>query len=106
MIRDHFRANQQLAEIARQRGIAVPMKLLPEHQMLMDQFEGGPAETMDERYHDIQLKAHHDSVDVFENCARTCDDPRLRRFAAKKLPKLRQHFQAAQRAHRRQTAGG
>lgn len=96
MIDDHTRIGEELQALATARNYKPPT----EPSMLQKGKEmviGGMAdETFDRRYvHQMGVEAHQDTIRLFEKAANEAQDPEVKAFAARNLPGLRQHLQAA-----------
>jgi putative membrane protein len=97
MVRDHERANQELEELAREKGFPMSAQLQPKHEEMLAQIDGAPLEQIGEIYLRLQESAHEEAVDLFERCARVCEDEDLRAFAERTLPILRSHLDHVKR---------
>jgi putative membrane protein len=91
IITDHTKANQALAKIAHEKAGSVPNALAPEMQDKIDELRQATGSMFDHAYHDMQVKAHDDSIALFERAARSSDDGDLKSFAERTLPTLRMH---------------
>lgn len=90
MVTDHTKANQQLMQIAQQKGITPPAK------SRKAQVEGRKLESLtgaafDKEYMTAQVADHQQAVALFEKEANSGSDPDLKKFAGDTLPILRQH---------------
>lgn len=98
MVTDHTQANQQLAALARQQGIAVPATPSPSQQGMMDQMKSLTGSDFDRQYMQAQVLGHQETVQLYDAASRSTTqgmEP-FRAFAAEKLPILQQHLQMAQ----------
>ncbi|MGE5093718.1 MAG: DUF4142 domain-containing protein [Betaproteobacteria bacterium] len=98
MEEDHARANDELKQIAGAKGVELPHDVDRRHHRAMDKLRSHTAAQFDREYMDGQVSDHRDAVRRFEREARHGDDPDLRKWAADKLPALREHLQMAQAA--------
>jgi uncharacterized protein (DUF305 family) len=57
--------------------------------------EEKPGKDFDARFRHLMVDSHEDAVSLFENTAKDSKDPDVKAFAAKMLPKLKQHEAAA-----------
>lgn len=94
MIEDHTKANKELAEIVGAQQDAT-QEVDKEHQEALDHLFKLQGVEFDREYAKIQLKAHEEAVQLFDTEARSGQDSRLKAFAAKCLPTLREHLQMA-----------
>ena len=95
MIDDHGKAGQQLASLAKSKGVDVPTD-----PSLMQQAKlktlGLRDEGFDEAYAEgVGVSAHEDAVKLFEEASNEAKDPEVKQFATETLPKLQQHLQMA-----------
>ncbi|MGE8565114.1 MAG: DUF4142 domain-containing protein [Achromobacter sp.] len=95
MIDDHGKAGQQLAALAKSKGVDVPTD-----PSLMQQAKlktlGLRNEGFDEAYAEgVGVSAHEDAVKLFEEASNEAKDPEVKQFATETLPKLQQHLQMA-----------
>lgn len=93
MIDDHSAANDELASIAQRKGVSVPSVLQPAHRDLLDQLRNASAADFGARYRDTQIKAHEETIALFEECASSGKDPEIKAFAEKTLTTLRKHLE-------------
>lgn len=96
MIDDHTAANDELKALVvkgRVTGVkVVPKALDAEHQKKLDELkaeEKGLA--FDRKYHQLQLEGHAAAVDLFTQESTGGQDAELKQWAAKTLPKLKEH---------------
>jgi putative membrane protein len=92
LARDHARLGDQLGEIARSKGIRVPMALDAEHLAMADRLEGMPKGGFDHAYLMMLADCHRKDIAAFEKEAATGGDADLRAFAQQALPTLRGHL--------------
>ena len=96
MIDDHGKANDELKSIAQRKGITISPTLQPKHQSLIDQVKSQTGTAAQQKYLDIQVQAHKDTIAMFEDAVNTLKDPDLKSFAQKTLPTLRKHLDELQ----------
>jgi len=94
MITDHTRANQELMTLAQQKGITLPQALDEKHQKQMEKLQSA-SDDFDKAYGQAQARAHNQAVQLFTKASQGAQDPDLKAFAAKTLPKLKEHQQMA-----------
>ena len=94
MVQDHEQANQQLAAIARSKGLAVPTKLDAKHEAMVKELSSKSGAAFDSAYASHMAKAHTKAVALFEAASQS-SDPDLAAFAKKTLPTLQEHEQLA-----------
>lgn len=106
MVTDHGKANADLQSMAQKVGVKVPDKMEPKHQAQVEKLNKTGAESFDKAYLDAQIEAHKESVALFQNYAKSGDQPDLKQFAEKTLPTLQEHQRMAQDLARQGAATG
>jgi putative membrane protein len=96
---DHERANAELMEIARRKGISVDIAPTDDQRQAASKLTDATGADFDRRYTDEMVQDHQKAVRLFEDYSNTGNDPDLKAFAAKVLPTLRHHLEMAQAAH-------
>lgn len=100
MITDHSKANDELAALAKKNDIEVPDETTLVKQAKEKILEMRD-ESFDEAYANNQVKAHEDTIKLFEKQANTVTDDKvkgatdLKGFAHKMLPALKKHLEMA-----------
>ncbi|WP_397452281.1 DUF4142 domain-containing protein [Pseudomonas sp. NA-150] len=94
MIEDHTAANKKLASIA--NGLQVPMaketELMDRAKKTVLEYRDG---SFDKAYVNNQVKAHEDTIELFNNEMKTSQTPELTAFVKEALPKLQHHLEMA-----------
>lgn len=95
MLDDHSAANQQLAQIAAGKDLqlADSATLMAKAKSKILQLRSG--ESFDQAYANNQVKAHEQSVELYEKAAEGLGDAELKAFASEQLPTLREHLEQA-----------
>lgn len=96
MLADHMATTNELKAIATKANITVPTQLDSAHQSKLDTLKNLQDQAFDREYDKQQIDAHRDAVDVFQRYAEKGDNPDLKAFAAKYLPKLKDHLTQAE----------
>lgn len=98
MVSDHGAMTQQLMAAARAAGVP-PMvpRMLPDHAAMLDRLEQSSARAFDAEYARAQMMAHEMALELHDNYAERGDNPTLRSVAHAAVPRVRQHFEMAQR---------
>jgi putative membrane protein len=104
MVEDHGKANDQLKQIAQQKGIELPQELSEEAQQLHDELQQKSGEEFDQAYMDEMVSDHEEDVQNFQQYAESGQDPDLTGFAEETLPVLEEHRQLAQKTQEQVTA--
>jgi putative membrane protein len=94
MVEDHKKANEELKSLAQRKNVEVPTELLPKHRDMMKEVEN--ASDLSRTYADVQLKAHEEAVELFEDCSKNCNDAEIKAFAERTLKVLHQHHEDIQ----------
>jgi putative membrane protein len=94
MVQDHGQANQELAAVARAKGLTVPTKLDAKHEAMVKDLSAKSGTAFDSAYASHMAKAHTKAVALFEAASQS-SDPDVAAFAKKTLPTLQQHEQLA-----------
>ncbi len=94
MQQDHSQANDELASIAKSKGISLPTKLDAKHAAMVKSLSAKSGAAFDASYAEHMAKDHSKAVALFEAASKS-SDPDLAAFAQKTLPKLEEHKQLA-----------
>jgi putative membrane protein len=89
MITDHTMAAEELKKAA-MLGDAAPI-LSPKHAAMLEILKGASEQEFQPLYIDMQASAHMEAVTLFATYAKGGDDPAVKEFAAKTLPRLEMH---------------
>jgi putative membrane protein len=92
MVDDHSRANDQLRQLAAQKGIPVPTDLDARMQAQIDQLNKASGAAFDQMYVAGQLADHKEAIDVFQKEINSGQDADLKSFATQTLPTLQHHL--------------
>jgi len=95
MVADHGAANDKLAAIAGEAGIAVPKDLNAEHAAMRSELEGMDAAAFDLPYMRGQLVDHQKTAQLLEWEIDAGQHASLQRFAAEILPTVLDHLAMA-----------
>jgi len=94
MIDDHTKAGDDLKAAADAQGITVPSELDDAHKQKLDQLNAASGADFDTTYVQMQLDAHHQAVDLFDNFSKAGEDGQVKDFAATTLATLQDHEKA------------
>ena len=92
MIQEHTRINNELMQLAAQKGMRVPEAVDVRSQFCAQSLAGLSGEQFDCCYAKAQLVVHMEAVAAFEAEAERGLDPNLKALAAKTLPKIKSHL--------------
>jgi len=92
MVRDHGKANAQLAELVKSRGYQIPPQVnaVAPDKMLATT----TGARFDSNYVDMMAADHQKTVSLFQNYAVNGTDPDIRGFAQQTLPIIKSHLAA------------
>lgn len=93
MIRDHQTTMSGLTRAG--QGIATPESLTGEYRSLLRELRRA-GQNFDREYVDLQIDVHEDTIDLFEQYAKSGNNSTLQQFAQQTLPTLRNHLRSAQ----------
>jgi putative membrane protein len=96
MLRDHGASNDQLAQLARQDGIAWPDMLDPDHRAMQAQLQGLGGAAFEKAYLQGQIVDHQKAAQILEWEVGMGQDAQLQRHAAATLPAVLSHLQTLQ----------
>jgi putative membrane protein len=96
MVTDHGKANKELMDVAQQMGVKVPTQMNAEHQAEYTKFTTMKGQAFDQAYIKHMVDDHKKASEEFKNATETAKDSRLRAFASKTLPTIREHLTKAE----------
>lgn len=95
MISQHSLANEELAELAAEKGLTPPTSLDPGRQAMSDMLGALSGTAFDRHYIIGQIQDHETQLALFQAQTELGDDPDLRAFAARHAPVIQQHAEMA-----------
>ena len=98
MVTEHTKANQELTALVQDKGVELPKEpsMIQKGQMKLLGTKDG--KEFDQAYvEQMGMKAHQDTVALFEKGARESKDPQVKAYATKTLPKIRMHLDHAKK---------
>lgn len=95
MIEDHKQANQELMQLANQKGMSLPDRPDEMHVVLAAHLEELEGAMFDREYISAMTADHAKVVSLFQDKAKLATDPDVRIWAERMLPVLRAHLEAA-----------
>ncbi|MFI5029095.1 MAG: DUF4142 domain-containing protein [Reyranellales bacterium] len=98
MIDDHTATSTELKGLVSSGKVTVtaPSTLDKAHQEKLDKLAKLQGKDFTKQYDDMQVSAHKNAVSLFERYGKDGDNPDLKAFAGKTLPKLQEHLKMAQ----------
>jgi putative membrane protein len=111
MIRDHSRANDELARIAKQLDIPMPTQLDPMHRELADRLSKLKGAEFDREYMSAMVKGHEDVASLLRSftsatrpigtSGRARGEQALMEWAMKVMPTVERHLERAKQIQQR-----
>jgi predicted outer membrane protein/sporulation protein YlmC with PRC-barrel domain len=95
---DHEKAGDQLEQIVQDLGTQAPTELDQEHQQQIQALQDAPEDQFNEVYVPGQIRAHEETIQLFQKQAEQGQDQQLKQFAQETLPALEDHLEMAQSA--------
>jgi len=95
MVDDHTKANDQLKQLAQQKGIDLPTQPDAKDQATMKRLEKLSGEQFDKAYMQDMVKDHTKDVAEFQKESTSAKDPDVKNFASQTLPTLQDHLKTA-----------
>lgn len=102
MVSDHTDANQELAALAKARGVELPQKMPDDKRKVIDRLKN--SSNFDKDYVEtVGLKDHKADIALFDKAHRTSKDQELKTWTGEKLPTLQTHLKFAQELKQQST---
>jgi len=98
LVTDHTRANEELMQIAQQKGITAPTTISAHDQHMMSKLSGLNGAEFDRMCQQDAVAAHEKAIKLFQTEAQSGQDAELKAFAQKTLPTLQEHLRMARQA--------
>jgi putative membrane protein len=92
LVDEHSRLNGELFALSAQRRVALPRTLDACAQFCTQDLKGLARDHFDRCYAKAQLAAHMQAVAAFEAEAERGQDPTMKSFASKALPRIKEHL--------------
>ncbi|MBE9104541.1 DUF4142 domain-containing protein [Nostoc cf. edaphicum LEGE 07299] len=93
MVQDHTLVNNQLKQLATQKGVTLPTSLNSKNKQIQQSLSKLSGARFDREYLNQMLQNHEKDVSVFQTEAEQGQDPDVKAFAAQTLPILQEHLQ-------------
>ncbi|KQS76185.1 hypothetical protein ASG25_18390 [Rhizobium sp. Leaf384] len=98
MIADHEKTTSELTKMVGDLKLSPPAKKMSSAQQgMLDDLKELKGEDFSEEYHDQQVTAHENAVDLFKRYGEEGETAELKAWAAKTLPALQHHYEMAQK---------
>ena len=98
MINDHTRTTQELTRIAATQQLALPRMPDVKDQAAADALSGLSGSQFDREFMKGQVAGHMCAVQLFQAEAERGADPNIKAFAAKFLPRIKEHLEMARKS--------
>jgi putative membrane protein len=97
MVDDHSKANDQLKQLASQKGVSLPTSLNSKDQATKDKLSKLQGAAFDKAYMKDMVMDHKKDVAEFQKASTSAKDPDLKSWAGQTLPTLQSHLQEAEK---------
>jgi putative membrane protein len=94
MVKDHSEANEELAALAKGKGLTVPSSLDAEHKAIVQKLSAKSGADFDAAYSKQMVEDHDKTLALFQGATKSSDLD-VAAFAKKTLPTLKEHRQMA-----------
>lgn len=98
MVDDHSKANVELQTIAGQAGVTLPGQIDAKEKATYARLSALSGAAFDHAYIDDMIQDHKADIAAFEKASHASSDSPFKKFAADKLPTLREHLKMAESA--------
>lgn len=98
MVSDHGKANDELKQLAQNKGMALPADVDKETKRFAGRLSKTSGKDFDKEYINNMVDDHEKDVNEFEKESKNAKDPDLRAWATKTLPTLQDHLKMAKDA--------
>jgi putative membrane protein len=97
MVTDHSKANDQLKQLAEQKGVTLATDLPAKEKATKDKLSKLKGEQFDRAYMKHMVMDHQKDVAEFKKASTSAKDPDVKNFASQTLPTLEDHLKEAQK---------
>ena len=101
MIEDHTRLGDELKKLAASNGFTFPTDMGPTNRKALDALAAKSGKAFDQAYATAMVSGHEGAVQLFENTAKTAQDPELKAWASSSLPVIKDHLKMARELARK-----
>ncbi len=96
MITDHTKVADELKALAATKNVKLPEGPSMKQKAELKLIDAGDNDKFDERYaRNFGVKAHEDTIKLFEEASREAKDPEVKAWATRTLPGLKHHLDMA-----------
>lgn len=100
MVEDHSKANDELKDLAKRKGIDLPTSLDEKKKKKCDDLYKLTGKTFDKAYAKFMIKDHKADIAELKKEAKKGSDPDLKAWAADKIPAFESHLQMWEAAYK------
>lgn len=100
MVDDHTKANDQLKQVAQQKGVAIPTDLSAKDKAEKDRLSKLKGEQFDKAYMKHMVMDHKKDVAEFQKESTSGKDNDVKNFASQTLPTLQDHLKQAEQVNK------
>ncbi|MEG3882090.1 DUF4142 domain-containing protein [Microcoleus sp. herbarium7] len=93
MVEEHTQKNQELMQLAMQKGQEVPTEMSSQNKALTDRLSRLSGTSFDAAYKQAMIDSHNQAIALFQAQSQQGQDPELKAWAAQTLPNLQAHLQ-------------
>lgn len=93
---NHQATSEQLKSLAENVGIQPPTGLDAAHKKMIDTLQPLPSARFEAQFKTDQVQGHRRAIKLYDDYAKSGDQPELKEFAQQTLPKLQEHLKDAQ----------
>ena len=93
MVAEHTKVNQELMQLAMQKGVEVPKQMSRQNKALTDRLSGLSGTSFDAAYKQAMIDSHNQAIALFQAQSQQGQNPQLKAWATQKLPNLQAHLQ-------------
>lgn len=92
---DHAAVNDLVTGLAAERKVTLPVTISNEHKKDLDDLNKKSGSAFDKAYIKTMIRAHNETIDLFEQAAVKVKDPGVKTFIDNTLPRLKNHLDPA-----------
>jgi len=105
MVTDHTKAGQDLAAAAKAANIGFPLKIFSDQQATLNQLAQIRGPDFDRVYMKKMVADHKEDVALFERASKEAKNDKIKSYASKTLPTLKEHLKMAQQINAKVNGG-
>ncbi len=95
MVQEHTQVNNQLKQLAAQKGMTLPTDIGEQNRATKARLTKLSGAQFDREYMNQMVTDHQNTVTLFQQQAKTGQDPELKAWATQTLPSLQEHLRQA-----------